>query len=135
MRKMNKKDLAKYFIHGIAFSLLFSILYIAWGFGLLILATLGAFIGLIIGLGILFVIMGEINITITSWLWFPVEESSFWDVLKHGFILFIVLLIVDGIFVIVPSMVLPGIATTVVTFIYGSFLNGIVGKKVAEWWT
>lgn len=127
------KILTKYFVHGIAFSLLFAILTLAWFFSLLLLIILGSFIGLIIGLGILMLIIGGLNSFLTSLLWFPVR-TSFWGILGHGFVLLIVLLIVDGVFVIIPSLAFPAMSTTVITFIVGSFLNGFVGKKVAGLW-
>ena len=127
------KLLAKYFAHGIAFSLLFTILTIAWFFGLTILTVFGAFIGFIIGLGILMLIVGGVNSFLTSLLWFPVR-TSLWSLVGHGLVLFIALLIVDGIFVMIPSVVFPGIVTTVITFIFGSFLNGFVARNVAGWW-
>lgn len=133
-RKENTwKTLAKYFVHGIVFSLLFTVLVIAWIFGFLILVILGSFIGLIIGLGILMLIIGGLNSFLTGLLWFRVK-TSFWCILGHGIVLFIVLLIVNGIFVLAPSLAFPGIGTTVVTFVIGSFLDGFVGKKVAGWW-
>ena len=130
---MEWKNLAKYFVHGIAFSLLFTILAIIWAFILLILVSLGWFIGLIIGLGILMLIIGGLNSFLTDLLWFPVKKS-FWSILGHGIILFIVLLIVNGIFVIAPTLIFPGIATTIIVFIVGSFMDGFVAKKVAGFW-
>ena len=130
---MEWKNLAKYFVHGIAFSLLFTILAIIWAFILLILVSLGWFIGLIIGLGILMLIIGGLNSFLTDLLWFPVK-TSFWSILGHGIILFIVLLIVNGIFVIAPTLIFPGIATTIIVFIVGSFMDGFVAKKVAGFW-
>lgn len=130
---MNWKDLAKYFIHGIAFSLLFLLLVIAWIFVLMILVGLGFIIGLIIGLGLLFLIVGFLNSIITVYLWFDVK-MSFLDLLFHGLVLFVVLLIVNGISVTLPSLAFPGIATTVVTFIIASFLDGFVAKEVAGRW-
>jgi len=127
------KILIKYFVHGIAFSLLFTVLGIAWIFGLLALVMIGSFLGLIIGLGLLILIVGFVNAVITTQLWFAVK-SGFWDILLHGLVLFIALVLVNGIFVIAPSLAFPGIATTVVTFIIGSFIDGFVGKKVAGWW-
>lgn len=130
---MNMKNLLKYFVHGIAYSVLFLILAIGWVFVFAILVALGWIIGLIIGLGLLLLIIGFVNSVITSWLWFPVK-MSFWSTLFHGFVLLIALLVVNGVFVIAPSLVFPGLVTTVVTFIVGSFLNGFVGKTVAGWW-
>lgn len=130
---MNWKDLAKYFIHGIAFSLLFVLLAIVWVFVLVVLVGLGFIIGLIIGLGLLFLIIGFLNSLITIHLWFEVKTSS-WDLFFHGLVLFIVLLIVNGIFITAPSLAFPGITTTAITFIIACFLDGFVAKKVAELW-
>ena len=63
-----------------------------------------------------------------------IYKSGFWDILVHGFVLFIVLLVVNGIFILTPSLIFPGIATTVITSIIGSFVDGFVAKKVAGWW-
>jgi hypothetical protein len=130
---MNWKDLAKYFIHGIAFSILFLILGIVWVFVFAFLTIIGSIIGFIIGVGLLFLIVGFLNSTITFYLWFEVK-TSFWDFFFHGLALFMILLVVNGIFVSVPSLVFPGIATTVATLILATFLNGFVGKKVAGLW-
>ena len=127
------KDIAKYFIHGVAFSLIFTVLAIAWVFGVLILIILGSFIGLIIGLGILLLIIGFLNVVLTSWLWFPVKWG-FWNILFHGLALLIILIIVNAIFIVAPSLVFPGTATSVFTFIIGAFIDGFVCKKVATLW-
>lgn len=130
---LNWKDLAKYFIHGIAFSLFFLALAIAWVFVLMILVGLGFIIGLIIGLGLLFLIVGFLNSMITVNLWFDVK-MSFLDLFFHGLALFVILLIVNGISVALPSLAFPGMATTVVTFVISTFLDGFVAKNVAGWW-
>jgi len=132
-REKTWKILAKYFAHGIAFYVLFTILTLAWLFGFIVLTILGSLIGLIIGLGILLLIVGGVNCFLTSLLWFPVK-TSLWSLVGHGLVLFIALLIVDGIFVMIPSLVFPGIVTTAITFIFGSFLNGFVARNVAGWW-
>ncbi len=130
---MTLKDLAKYFLHGIAFSVLFLLLGIGWAVILLILVSLGFIIGLLIGLVLLFLIVGYLNSFITSLLWFEVKRG-FWDLLFHGVVLFIILLIVNAIFSLAPNLAVPGMATTVVSFIITSFLYGFVAKKVAGWW-
>jgi hypothetical protein len=124
---------AKYFIHGIVFSLLFTVLVIAWTLGLLMLVVLGALVGLAIGVAVLILIVGFLNAVITAQLWFKIK-TGFWDLLLHGLVLFIVLLIVNGIFVMGPRFVFPGISTTIITFVIGSFLDGLVGKRIAGWW-
>ncbi|UCE29797.1 MAG: hypothetical protein JSV85_03540 [Candidatus Bathyarchaeota archaeon] len=130
---MNWKDLAKYIVHGIAFSILFLILGIVWAFVFAFLVVIGFIIGFVIGLVLLFLIVGFLNSVITSFLWFEVK-MSFWNLIAHGFVLFIVLLVVNGISVTVPSLVFPGIATTLTTLAIATFLNGLVGKKIAGWW-
>ncbi|MGB9778248.1 MAG: hypothetical protein ACPLW8_02485 [Candidatus Bathyarchaeales archaeon] len=127
------KTVAKYFAHGIVFSTLYTILYIAWAFGLLILVQLGSFIGLIIGFVLLILIIGFVNCFVTSWLWFPVD-SGFWQILLHGFLLFITLIIANLVFVFAPSILFPGITTSIITFIVSSFINGFIAKTVAGLW-
>lgn len=95
---------------------------------------LGFIIGLIIGLGFLMLIVGFANAVITTQLWFPVK-AGFWDLVLHGLVLFIALLLVNGIFIIAPSLMFPGIATTVITFVIASFVDGFVGKHIAEFWS
>jgi hypothetical protein len=129
---LNWKDLAKYFVHGIAFSFLFLVLAFVLVFVLVVLVAFGSFIGLIIGFGILMLTVGGLNCFLTGAIWGEETNTSFWSVLLHGFALFVILLFVNGILVMVPNIVFPSIATTVVTFIIGAFAGGFVGKKVAE---
>jgi hypothetical protein len=130
---MNRREAARYFVHGLAFSLMFLVLAIVWVFLLIILVGIGFFIGLIIGLGLLFLIIGGLNSFITSLLWFEVKKG-FWDLLLHGVTLFFVLLIVNAIIQFVPNLILPGIATTIVTFLIAAFVDGLVAQKVARFW-
>lgn len=132
-KKLGFKTILKYFAHGLTFSVLYFAMVLFWTLILTILVVSGAIIGLIIGLGILFLIIGALNSEITSFLWFPVE-ASFWKVLLHGVVLFIVLLIVQGIFVWIPNFVFPSVLVQIVTLIVGTFLNGLVGKAVAGLW-
>lgn len=133
MKDLNWKNLAKYFVHGIVFSILFLILTLAWVFVLVLLTAIGFIIGLIIGFGLLLLIVGFLNSGITSLLWFEVK-TSFWDLFFHGLVLLIVLLILDVIIVTLPSLAIPGTATRVVTLVISSFLYGFVAKKVDGWW-
>jgi ABC-type dipeptide/oligopeptide/nickel transport system permease component len=129
---MNWKDLPRYFVHGIAFSTLFFVLAIVWVSALAFLTVIGAIIGFIIGLVLLFLVVGFANSLVTSFLWFKVK-FGFWDFLFHGFVLFVTLLIINLILT-VPTLVSPGIATTVVTYIIATFVEGFVAKKLAGWW-
>lgn len=127
------KVFAKYFVHGVAFSLLFLVLFFMFAFLLVFLVAFGAFIGLIIGLGILMLIVGGLNSFLADVIWGIETNTSFWSLLLHGFVLFLILILVNGILVMVPNLVFPGIATTVITFIIGAFAGGFVGKAVATW--
>lgn len=129
---MNWKDLLRYFVHGIAFSTLFFVLAIVWALALDFLTITGAIIGFIIGLVLLFLMVGFVNSLVTSYLWFKVK-FGFWDFLFHGVVLFITLFVLDVV-VTVPTLVSPGIATTVVTYIIATFVHGFVAKKLAGWW-
>lgn len=131
--RLDLKTISKYFIHGFAFSVLFLILGIAWVFALVILASVGSAIGLLIGFGLLVYIVGFLNSEITDFLWFTVERE-FWSMLFHGGVLFVTLLIVNGIFIWVPNSIFPSVYVQIITFTIGVFLNGLVGKKVAEIW-
>ena len=93
----------------------------------------GFIIGLIIGLVLLFPMIGYVNSVITVQLWFEVK-TSFWDLFFHGLVLFIILLVITGIFVTGPSLVFPGIATTLTTLLIAAFLDGLVAKRVAGLW-
>lgn len=130
---MNWKDVAKYFVHGIAFSILFLIFFFVWAFILVFLTAIGSFIGLILGFGLLFLIVGFLNSVISTYLWFEVE-TSLTDLFVHGLVLFIVLLILDVITVFLPSLAFPGTATRVITLFTSAFLYGFVAKRIARFW-
>jgi len=139
--RMNGRDAAKYFVHGIAFSFLFAILTSAWSgialvFIFLIVSIgfdIGYFIGIIIGLGVLFLVIGGLNTFITSTLWFKVKKG-FLDLLSHGVVLFVILLIVNFAIQTLPKQAQPGTPTTVITFLIAAFVDGLIAKKVARWW-
>ncbi len=130
---MNWRELAKYLVHGVTFSLLFTFFVIGLTLFSVVLMVFGSFIGLIIVIGLMILMIGSINIEITERLWFSVK-SEFWDILFHGLLLFIALLVVDGVFFLALLLVFPGIGTITLTFIIGSFIDGFVCKKIAGLW-
>ena len=69
----------KYFMHGIAFSLLFLILGLAVLFLTAVLVTIGSFIGLIIGFGILMLAVGGLNCFLAEVIWSVQAKTSFWS--------------------------------------------------------
>lgn len=128
------KKAMKYFIHGIAFSLLFLALEIVWIFSSFFLISIGSILGLIIGAILLFLIVGVVNSVISELVWrFSVRYSTM-RIFFHGLILFIILLVVDLV-LMVPAWVFVGNPiVTVVKFTVSCFLYGLIGKKVAELW-
>ena len=123
----------KYFLHGILFSILFLVLGIFWALILVVLVAIGFFIGLIIGLLVLFFIIGGLNAALTNFVWHTPIKSDWKSLLAHGFVLFIVLLVVS-----VPSLIIgfaiPSIVTTIVLFIVYCFIDGFVAKNIAGYW-
>ncbi len=130
---LDLKILSKYFMHGFAFSILFFAMFVIWIVALVGLIVTGAMIGLLIGFGLLILIVGYLNTIITDFLWFAVDQE-FWSLLFHGFVLFVALLIVNVVVVWVPNRVFPSVYVQIITFIIGTFVNGLVGKSVAEIW-
>lgn len=124
----------KYFVHGILFSLLgLGFVLVALGFLLaLMVLGLGGILALIAVLYIIPLFIGAANSVVTELLWFPVEYSwvSTW---VHGGLLLIVLIIV-GFIVSLPLSVISQPASIVVNFIVGAFIDGFIGKKIAEMW-
>ncbi len=132
-KRLDPKILSKYFIHGFAFSVLFLVMFLVWVFALAILVVSGAIIGLIIGFGLLALIVGYLNSVITDYLWFTTNKE-FWNLLFHGCVLFAALLAVDAIIIWAPNRIFPSVEVQIIAFIIGTFVNGLVGKKVAEFW-
>lgn len=127
------KNPLKYFLHGLAYSLLMLVLVFVWALILLILTMLGAIIGLIIGVILLFFIMGFLNSFLTLYIWSIPVKMQLTSLLGHGFLLFIALIVVN-----VPAMMInlsvPGLATSIVLFIAYAFIDGFVSKYVALIW-
>lgn len=125
--------LRKYFMHGIAFSLLFLVLGFMWGVVLGFLVIFGFVIGLVIGFGLLFLMIGWLNSEITNALWFDVE-MGFWSLFKHGLVLFLVLLPIDLVFLAV-RLAFPDVLVFVATFLIEIIPYGFVAEKVASLFT
>lgn len=124
----------KYFAHGIPFSLLaVGMLFVAQDF-LIMLGPLG-FDGILIILAMLYsfpMVIGVANSLITGFLWFPVEYSWF-GTWVHGGLLFMVLLAI-GVIISLPLLSIPQLASIVISFIVGAFVDGFIGKQIATIW-
>jgi hypothetical protein len=123
---------AKYFLHGVGFSAIFAVSVLAWAMGLIVLVSIGSLLGLVIGIILLILLVGLVNGAVAAKLWFPVK-SGFWDILEHGIVLFLVLLFVNGV-LLIPRLVFPNTVIAVILFIIQAFMDGFVGKAVAEFW-
>lgn len=127
------KIFAKYFAHGFAFSLLFL------GFGVYFwLRVVFGLIFLFFPLGIIVVVIllffvDGLNILLTSVIWGIKMDTAFLCLLFHGITLLLFLSIMNGVFILLPNFLFPGIPTAAITFIVGAFVDGYVGKSVAEW--
>jgi hypothetical protein len=127
----------KYFIHGFVYSLLMVGALVVWIFILLFLLIIGSIIGLAVGFVVIFIIMGWINKSLAGWLWGIEARDAWTSLLGHGFVLFLVLLIVQ-----IPSMLIDAylaystpvvyLTWVVVNFIVYSLIDGFVGKRVAS---
>jgi hypothetical protein len=136
------KDLARYFLHGILFSLIFSFFIIGVTVSLGLLALLNAIFvallnvifvigGLIIGFLLLIFLIGEINAFLDTWIWSSVHETEFWTVLFHGFVLFIALLIAE-IPQITIDIVFPGLVPSLAWILVYGFINGVIAREVIK---
>jgi hypothetical protein len=127
------KTLIKYFSHGILFSGIFLILGIVWAIILAILVSVGLFIGFIIGVIVLFFIIGGINVFLTDYIWNISVKEDWKSLLAHGFLLFILLLLVN-----IPSIIIrlidKSLVTSIVLFLIYCFIDGYISKTVALNW-
>lgn len=83
----------------------------------------------------LFLFVGFVNWVISDRLWFPMQEMTFWSVLGHGLLLGILLLIVGGLTVMLPIYISENnIWVIILTFIWGCYIDGYIGKAVAKNW-
>jgi len=127
------KSPLKYFLHGLAFSVIFLVLAFVWAFILVILVLIGWLVGLIIGVIVLFFLIGGLNSFLTDFIWSIPIKTKWTSLLGHGFLLFIAL-----IFAHIPALLIslsvPSLATTIVLLIVNAFVDGFVAKNVAAIW-
>lgn len=134
---------ARYFLHGILFSIIYTVLYLFWSFIWSLLVVMGPIIWFITGFIVLFFIVGGItlyfilggvNIYLTDRIWdIPIKEDLK-SLLEHGFVLSILLFIVH-IPMIAITFTAPDLARAlIVLFILYAFIDGYVAKKVGQLW-
>jgi hypothetical protein len=133
------RTIAKYFLHGVLYTILTSIFTLVGTLLTLGLVIIGSLLGLIIGLAILSILYGFANSAITRWLWFPVRKG--WKTyLVQGFLLGLVI----GVIELLPYLAVWGligadpsainVIILVLTYTAFTFINGVIGKRIARIW-
>ena len=131
------KMVAKYFVHGTAYSLLMLVLVVAWAFLMIIMVVLGSIIGLVASFAILFLAVGWLNAQISQYIWKIQVKQKWLSLLGHGLLLFIAIAIAG-----IPSMIISGmmwsadlftyVMYTIASFLIYSLIDGYICKRVAE---
>jgi len=130
---MRWETFGKVFLHGLAFIGISVVLFFGWVYFTLFLVTVGYLLGLVIGVVLLFVVVGYINRYLGSVLWGINGEPGVVYSFFHGLLLVVFLAVVNFLFVVLPNLMWREVATGVVTFFVGVFLNGAIGREVASW--
>ena len=127
------KSGSKYFLHGIAFSILYLALAFVWVILLVVLVIVGFFIGLIVGLVLLFFIVGGLNSFLTNLIWSVPIKTDWKSLLLHGLVLFTLLLIAN-IPNIIVNFLFRNLGLQIVLFLIYAFVDGFVARNSANWW-
>jgi hypothetical protein len=127
----NEDKVKKYFVHGLAFSLLMFVMALGWGFALFFLVMVGSIIGLIIGFVLLAYLTGWLNAFLLQSIWGINDGGDWKNLIANGFILLMLLLVVS-----VPQLVLtwlfPSVITSIVLFVPYCFVDGYVARKMVD---
>ncbi|MGD0495889.1 MAG: hypothetical protein ABSB28_07580 [Candidatus Bathyarchaeia archaeon] len=126
--------LARYFLHGIAFSILLLLLGLVWVIILVMLVVVGALIGLKIGVIVLFFFIVGLNTVLTDFIWSTTIESGWKTLLIHGLGLFFALFFVDLPGYIYLASSGPSPITLIGLIVVCSFIDGFMAKNVASLW-
>lgn len=127
------RRVTKYFIHGIAYSVIMTVLVFVWVIATVLLVAVGSWIGLIIGFILLFIILGGLNCFLTGTIWSISTKTAWTSLFGHGLTLFIALIIAH-----IPAFLInlnaSNLATTIALFIIYAFVDGFIAKNVAKIW-
>lgn len=84
----------RFFLHGLAFSLIMMVLALFWAFLALILGICGGCLGIILALVLLIYMMGWVNTWLMDLIWHRQRtDAEWWDPLPHGLLLLVVLFV------------------------------------------
>jgi hypothetical protein len=125
--------MAKYFVHGILFLLIYFAMIFLWAFFLAALIMIGLFLGLILGFVALFFLIGGLNSFLTNIIWSIRVKTKLVSLLSHGLVLFIVLLLVNIPHIFI-TLVMPNPIVSLAVMAFYAFVDGFVAKYVAVWW-
>ncbi|MFW9952966.1 MAG: hypothetical protein ACFFD3_00335 [Candidatus Thorarchaeota archaeon] len=126
--------IAKYWIHGLAYSFLMGFITIGLLFAIVFLLIIASIIGIIIGFALIFLAIGWLNKTITGYIW-KIECRGGWQsLLGHGLMLFVALLIVSLPLIFVSYYIYSNFFVGII-FDYGilAIVNGVIAKAVATY--
>jgi hypothetical protein len=126
-------QVGRYFLHGIAFSLLLTLLVFLWAFVAGFLVVAGYVIGLIIGIVLLFFIVGGLNIILTEMIWNVSIRTNWQSILGHGLVLSIIL-VFAGIPHLLVSLYYPSLTATIILFVAYTFIDGFIARWIAAIW-
>jgi hypothetical protein len=124
----------KYFVHGLFFDLLITLLLIGFLFVGAGLELVGGLIGLIVSIAAMMVLFGVVDNLINRAVWGDSMNWSILALLIHGLGLFVALLIVTCVIDLLPLLFFPGLTTTIVLFIPTCILDGRICRSIAERW-
>ena len=126
--------LARYFLHGIAFSILFFLLALVWLIILAILIVVGSIIGFMVGFILLFFFMAGLNTVLTDLIWETTIESGWKTLLIHGLALFFALFVADLPVYVFLKLSESSPAVFMGAIVVYSFVDGFIAKHVASVW-
>jgi hypothetical protein len=125
--------IAKYFLHGMLFSVISLGLSFVLAFVLVVLVAVGLWIGLIIGFALLMFMFAGINVFLMARLWDIWVKADFMSLLFHGILLTIALILVS-LPVFIVNRFVSGPVITITVFIVYCFIDGIVAQGVGMIW-
>jgi len=107
-------------------------LILGWAVLMVVLVALGSVLGLLIGLGLLILALGYINLFLAEVIWKIDADYEIGSAFLHGLILFIFLILVNIPYIVVLYLV-PHWTVTLLMFAIYVPVHGFVGISVANY--
>ncbi len=127
----NLKTISKYFLHGLAFTVILYGLTFVWTSILPFLTAIVLRIGLMIGFIVFIFVLGGLNSFLAQNIWSFSIKTRWTSLLGHG-----VVLLIGLITTYIPYIIIERIwpSFTYSMLFFEVFINGIVAKNVASQW-